>query len=214
MTVLKFEHIPLIENNEPLVSLYDYPFVAEPVYYNQGIAPDSTMRIRQGIAEKLLAIQNTFDGKYQFKIFDGHRPRTVQDAIYNDFWKQKKEQFPDYNDEQLNNEVEKYVTRATVQERIPPHATGGAIDLTLVDANGEELDMGTVFDHFGPEAAPLFYEEHEELDDVPRQNRRILRTAMWDAGFTSDVDEWWHFDYGNQIWAANASKPEAFYGEA
>jgi zinc D-Ala-D-Ala dipeptidase len=214
MTVLKFEHIPITDNNEPLVSLYDYPFQVESVYYTQGFAPDSTMKIRLGVAEKLRTIQNSFDSTYQFKILDGYRPRAVQDAIYNDFWKQKKQTFPDFTDKQLNHEVEKYVTRATLQDRIPPHATGGAIDLTLVDADGKELDMGTVFDHFGSEAAPLYYEEHTELDETVRSNRRILRTAMWDAGFTSDVDEWWHFDYGNQVWAVNASKNEAIYGEA
>lgn len=210
MSQLRFESVPIAENNEPLVSVSDYLFVAEPAYFNQGIAPDDSMKIRKDIAEKLLATQENFDGAYQFKIWDGYRPRSVQDAIYNDYWKKIESEHPDWNDEQLNHEVEKFVTRATSLERIPPHATGGAIDLTLVDHEGNELNMGTEFDHFGPESFPDYY---DDKDKTIAANRALLRTALLDAGFTPDSDEWWHFDYGNQSWALRSGQQAALYGE-
>jgi D-alanyl-D-alanine dipeptidase len=70
--------------------------------------------------------------------------------------------------------------------------------------------MGSNFDHFGPEAHPDYFEQSEY---PARKNRRLLRNAMLNAGFTQDPDEWWHFDYGNQKWAEAAGKDKAFYGE-
>ena len=192
MTQLSFEHIPINETNNPLVDLSKYPFVLEPAYYNQGITPTDRMEIRQEIADKLSAVQSSFNGSYRFKIWDGYRPRAVQNAIYNDYRERVKADNPTWDDSQIDYETEKFVTRATARERIPPHATGGAIDLTLVDKDGTELDMGTVFDHFGPEAEPLYFKDDSE-HAAAHANRMLLREAMLAAGFTADKDEWWHF---------------------
>jgi D-alanyl-D-alanine dipeptidase len=82
----------------------------------------------------------------------------------------------------------------------------------LVDESGAEIDMGTRFDHFGPEAAALYFEQDGD-NETARDNRRILRVALTKADFRYDEDEWWHFDYGNQIWAAALDKPKAIYSE-
>ncbi|MET9251470.1 hypothetical protein [Nonomuraea sp. NPDC003709] len=60
------------------------------------------------------------------------------------------------------------------------------------------------------ESAALYFEDNTENTAV-RDRRRILRDAM--AGFRCDADEWWHFDYGNQIWAVHHKRPVALYGE-
>lgn len=212
MTQLSFEHLPIIENSDPLVDLKAYPFLLEPVYFNQGIAPHAQMQIRREVAERLAELQTKFNSTYRFKIWDGYRPRFVQDAIYNSFWQRIKAGHPDWNDSQCDNATEQFVTRATSQKRIPPHATGGAIDLTLVAHDGTEFDMGTVFDHFGPEAEPFYFKDKPQQATI-HKNRMLLRDAMTGAGFTPDEDEWWHFDYGNQLWAVRAQKDTAFYGE-
>ena len=72
--------------------------------------------------------------------------------------------------------------------------------------------MGTEFDHFGPRAAAMYFEEPGR-DERIRDNRRLLREAMLSEGFRQDEDEWWHYDFGNQIWAATFDKPFAIYGE-
>jgi D-alanyl-D-alanine dipeptidase len=210
MTNVLFESIPIKENNEPMVDLNSYPFIVEPVYYKQGMSPNSTTHLRKGFADKLLAVQESFKDGYRFKVWDAYRPRSVQNAIYDAHWKVTAAKYPDWSDEQIALAVGVFVTKATSKERIPLHATGGAVDLTLVDNNGKELDMGTVFDHFGPEAASMFFEEEES---PIRANRRLLREAMVAAGFRHDDDEWWHYDFGNQIWAKLLNQPHAIYGE-
>ncbi|MBQ4051251.1 MAG: hypothetical protein IJD13_06430, partial [Oscillospiraceae bacterium] len=57
-----------------------------------------------------------------------------------------------------------------------------------------------------------YFEEHDE-DPEARDNRRLLYHVMIRAGFTNYDGEWWHFDYGNPLWASRTGK-EPFYGLA
>lgn len=210
MTAIAFESIPIQETNEPVVDLSDYDFILAPMYFTQELSSSPQMFLRKSVADKLLHIQKQLT--YQFKIWDGFRSRAVQNNIYKKFWKELHKNHPDWDEKKLAQEVAVFVTNASDPSRIPPHATGGAVDLTLVYRNGNELNMGTGFDYFGKEAASLYFEEHD-LDDQVKANRKLLRESMIAAGFRSDNDEWWHFDYGNQIWALHYHKPFAIYAE-
>ncbi len=72
--------------------------------------------------------------------------------------------------------------------------------------------MGTEFDYFGPESQSLYFELLGNKVDIT-ENRRRLRETMLAEGFTADENEWWHFDWGNQIWALKSGRPLAFYSE-
>ena len=77
------------------------------------------------------------------------------------------------------------------------HSYGAAVDVSLVDASGQELDLGTPYDFLGPRAEPR--REAEQLAAgllTPQQValRAALRAAMRAAGFKSIPNEWWHFD--------------------
>ena len=77
------------------------------------------------------------------------------------------------------------------------HNYGVAVDITIVDADGNELDMGTPVDHLGPEAN---IDRETELvrrgimSETARQNRLLLRKVMREAGFSTIRTEWWHFN--------------------
>ena len=90
----------------------------------------------------------------------------------------------------------------------PPHSTGGAIDCTLVQASGEETDMGTSVDALS-DAANTWY---PHIPSDAQRNRILLFTAMTDAGFVNLATEWWHYSYGDQYWAAYKGAPCALYG--
>lgn len=213
MTLVEFESSPIKENNDPLVDLSGYDFILEPIYFKQGFMLDDKMYLRKEVADKLQEIQKNLS-KYQFKIWDGYRSREVQNNIYQKYLEDLKKENPSMTNDELKNEVGKFVTTANDPNRIPPHSSGGAVDLTLVDRNSkEEINMGTDADYFGPEASSLYYEENN-IDDSIKNNRKTLREAMISAGFRADKDEWWHFDYGNQLWAKELNKPFAIYGEA
>ncbi|GAA2368853.1 M15 family metallopeptidase [Nonomuraea africana] len=211
MTAVEFEHVVIRENGDALVDLRDYPFDLCPAYFHRGLSPTSAMYLRRAVADMLLDIQRDL-APLTFRIWDGYRPRSVQSNIYLDYLATLRTAHPEKEEAELRKEAEIFVTEPANPRRIPPHSTGGAVDLTLVDRAGHELDLGTPFDHFGPESAALYFEEHAGSPRV-RDNRRRLRDAMIGAGFRCDADEWWHFDFGSQIWAAHHNQPEACYGE-
>ena len=86
------------------------------------------------------------------------------------------------------------------------HSFGMAVDVTLVDAAGRELDMGTGFDDLTELSHPALEEGFLTRGDLTAEhlaNRRVLRDAMSEAGWRGIRTEWWHFDAGDRdrIWA-------------
>ncbi len=74
------------------------------------------------------------------------------------------------------------------------HSRGSTVDLTLTDAAGNELDMGTVFDFFGPQSWP----QYASLSPQQRANRDTLQRVMQRHGFAGVKEEWWHFTLQNE----------------
>ncbi|OJB20108.1 D-alanyl-D-alanine dipeptidase [Burkholderia ubonensis] len=115
------------------------------------------------------AIAMAASAGFSLKIFDAYRPPDAQRVLW--------EFLPDPT----------YVADLGLGSN---HNRGAAIDLTLVDANGEELDMGTHFDAM-TEASSHFYNGH--LPHVQR-NRLMLLGLMHGAGFVHIESEWWHYE--------------------
>ncbi|MFL6671826.1 MAG: M15 family metallopeptidase [Massilia sp.] len=81
------------------------------------------------------------------------------------------------------------------------HSYGMALDITILDESGAELDMGTGFDDMTdlshPAKEPGFLAEGK-LTGQQVANRQLLRDAMFHAGFLGINTEWWHFDCGDR----------------
>lgn len=81
------------------------------------------------------------------------------------------------------------------------HSYGMAVDVTILDAAGQELDMGTGFDDMSERSHPALESEllaRGELAPLQVANRQLLRDAMFQAGFAGINSEWWHFDCGDR----------------
>jgi len=70
-----------------------------------------------------------------------------------------------------------------------PHSRGAAVDLTLVDGSGAELDMGTGFDAF----TPLSHHANTEISAAAQKNRLVLLGLMSASGWDFYGNEWWHY---------------------
>lgn len=126
--------------------------------------------LRLKTIQALVEANNDFIRKgFRIKIFDCYRPLEVQKKM----WKI----VPDAN----------YVANPS---RGSIHNRGGAVDITLVDETGIELDMGTSFDFFGPESAHDFKEFSKQI----LKNRKLLKKIMLRNGFESFDSEWWHYN--------------------
>ncbi|QBE63908.1 M15 family metallopeptidase [Pseudoduganella lutea] len=81
------------------------------------------------------------------------------------------------------------------------HSFGMAVDVTIVDEQGRELDMGTGFDDMTALSHPALEPEMLATGRLTAQqaaNRQLLREAMFGAGFVGINTEWWHFDCGDR----------------
>lgn len=84
----------------------------------------------------------------------------------------------------------------------PPHSTGAAIDLTIIDEAGGSLDMGSEIDAIGAVSLPNYFANSVvERELIFHSNRELLNQVMRRAGFHRLPHEWWHFSYGDQMWA-------------
>jgi D-ala-D-ala dipeptidase. len=158
--------------------------------------------VRAELLERLKIARGFLPKGYTFKIYDGWRPMKLQEELYEAYSALIIDR---YNLDTLP-EGEKgkilsgYISPPVHDRDNPPvHTTGGAIDLTIVDSDGNELNMGTAFDEFSDKAHTAYFENTDE-EEIKR-NRRLLYYSMINAGFTNLPTEWWHYDYGDKFWA-------------
>jgi D-alanyl-D-alanine dipeptidase len=167
----------------------------------------------------LIKSANNLPDGYILIVKDGWRSYDLQLAIYNRMYESLKDRKPYLSDEELRDEISMFVSKGSLSYNNPsPHFTGGAVDISISNEKGLEANMGSAFDQVCPESAMRFYEEKlekgTELTQVEYQilcNRRLLFHCMVDSGFTNYSNEWWHFDYGDQLWAKIKNR-KAIYG--
>ena len=150
---------------------------------------------------------------YKFKILDAWRPFALQKELYEVYTDKIVKMFhlQECDEQQKENTIKKFVSLPIANRLVPPvHTTGGAIDLTLIDQNGKELEMGTGFDEFTDRTYVAYYEKSDETNI--RDNRRMLYHIMTSSGFTNLPSEWWHYDYGDRFWAYYTKKPAIYSG--
>ena len=127
--------------------------------------------LRKPTALKLASANNEFKKMgYTIKIWDAYRPISVQKV----FWGL----VPD----------ERYVCNPYNGGSI--HNKGCAVDITLVDKNGIELEMPSGFDNFTQSA----YRENTSMTKIARANLDMLTKVMTKCGFTTINTEWWHYN--------------------
>ncbi len=139
-------------------------FLKEKVY------PCAKCYIRKIVAEALMnANQDLIEKGYKIKFFDCYRPHSVQKKMWKIFPN------PGYVADPKGGSI---------------HNKGAAVDITLVKLDGEPVDMGTGFDHFGKEAHHAY--QHSKAIQA---NRKLLRETMQKHGFNTIRTEWWHYNF-------------------
>ncbi len=208
-----FHSIPIKDCGEALVDLsalgqfaYETPAPYEAVGAPYGgISPFS---LRQTPAQKLLSAQALLQQTHPdwcIKVFDAFRPVAVQAyMVAHTFYHIAKQMGLNpvaVNDEQRDSVLAKVyrIWSPPNQDPLtpPPHSTGAAIDCTIVDEQGREIDMGSPIDYNGDESNPDYF---VTKNPAAHANRIILRDVMQAQGFIQHEAEWWHFSYGDQLW--------------
>lgn len=165
--------------------VYDLKYATTDNFLGEKVYNCGECYLRYKTVKALLVAQEKIKSKgYKFKLFDCYRPLSVQQKM----WALVSD--PAYVADPAKGSL---------------HNRGGAVDLTLVDKNGNELDFGTTFDFFGEQASHSYL----ELDKEVIKNRTFLRKIMTENGFTIFPSEWWHYNIeeGQELPIANFSWP-------
>jgi zinc D-Ala-D-Ala dipeptidase len=193
-----------------------------PPYWRRVDGATDKLLLRASVADKLRKVNARAGAAgLELFLFDAWRPRAVQ-AYFHDVWMpaQLQRRDPTLTGARLTEEVERYWSAPSSDEHSPaPHATGAAVDLTLRWKDGEALWMGSLFDDVTQLAARdrfenLAADNFSFSDQEARANRRLLHWLMTQEGFAGHPDEWWHFSWGDQMWAALSGADAAHYGLA
>jgi D-alanyl-D-alanine dipeptidase len=205
-----------------LAGINFYASPDNPPYWLAVEGATDKLLLRVSLGEKLARV-NARAGQagLELFLFDAWRPRAVQ-AFFHDVWmpRELQRRDPSLSGKALMEEVERYWAAPSEDENSPaPHATGGAVDLTLRRKGGDHLWMGSLFDDVTALAhrdrfENLSAENFSYSDEEARANRRLLHWLMVEEGFAGHPDEWWHFSWGDQMWAALTGAPFAHYGLA
>lgn len=236
---LLFMHreLPIVESCEPLVPIpvahfarFDpHPYVALGAPYGQA----SPWQLRQGVLRALEEAQFVLaecHPGWRFKLFDAWRPLAVQAfMVWREFVQQAQflgESLPEVDSPQALQQQAPDIY-ARLAGRVfefwslpeedplcpPPHSTGAAVDLTLVDAAGQEVSMGSPIDEVSPRSWPDHFAGIQTSGaQAFHAHRECLNAVMTAAGFCRHPNEWWHFSLGDQMWAWQRGEAAARYG--
>ena len=211
---MKPEDVTIRENFEPLIKLNPTEFDLKPQYFKRGLTDDPSVWLRETIVEKLRAVKSMLSDDWNIRIWDGWRPIELQAKLYEEYLQQVKKKNPSLNDSEVRLALKGYIY-PPITNPPPPHSTGGAIDMTLVNEKGEAVNFGTGFDDLSERANVDYFDRHTPStkgDTEAKQNRIKLFYLMELQDFVVNPKEWWHFAYGTPSWAAKKGIERAFYG--
>ena len=150
--------------------IYDMKYATEDNFLKAKVYDCAECILRLKTVKALVEANKDFIKKgYKIKLYDCYRPLSIQKKM----WEIVSN--PEYVADPKKGSI---------------HNRGGAVDISLVDANGTELDMGTPFDFFGVQASHNF----PKLPKKVLANRKFLKKIMAQNGFNSFESEWWHYN--------------------
>ena len=150
--------------------LVELRYATQNNFTGQRVYPTNVCLLAEGTFKKLMAAQEIFAQRgYRIKIWDAYRPASYQQILYD------------------SASDKRFLANPKKGSR---HSRGAAVDLTLVDAAGNELEMPTGFDDFTPRASRY----DGGMSDEARRNLDYLTKVMQKCGFRIIGNEWWHYD--------------------
>lgn len=161
-------------------------------------------RIRRVVRDKVMGCAEALPEGLCLMIFEAFRSRERQWELWNPVFATLTKNNPDWTKEQVYNDAARWVS--------PPdgfgsgHQAGAAIDVKLARMDRTELEFGGLMKGLSG-VAPTDWPVSPKI----RKNRDMLVSAMHGVGMINYPDEWWHFSYGDRLWAEVTGRTDAFF---
>lgn len=206
----ELDNIKIEDNGEPLVEILklcpEIRFAAE---HPKFPGSPRTCWARETVAAMLCEAQSYLPEGLHLELQDAWRSPESQEALFRMLCEELRMRNPEWTEDELMEHTNEFVANPYINAP-PPHTTGGAVDVTLVDNAGQHLDMNSPYG-WSEVSTPTSF---PGISAEARKNRHILNYAMSRAGFSNYLGEFWHWSYGDSAWALRASLDTAIYGQA
>lgn len=165
--------------------------------------------IRAYIYELLKQAAQALPPGFRFVVYEAYRPMAAQIKLWDSVVAAKRREYP-----HLPVDSEEFIAICDVFAANPyrqgsGHQSGAAVDISLADANGNELDMGGIVRGFD-ETADF---DCPSISADARKNREILKNALAAVGMVNYPSEWWHYSFGDRLWARLTGSKLAIFGK-
>jgi D-alanyl-D-alanine dipeptidase len=215
---------PHLNLADPRVSLMRVDECGEPLVWLHGLHPrlavdDSpanlagigyrpNFAVRRSVAERLRRAVDALPSHLSLLVKESLRPLALQERYFRSRSARIAAASPELGPEQVAGLAARFVAPPWVAG----HPTGGAIDVTLADADLGELDMGCPYDADETASQGRCFSDARGLGPEVSERRRLMFDVLERAGFVNYPFEWWHWSYGDRYWAVVARQPAALYG--
>ncbi|HSV72658.1 MAG TPA: M15 family metallopeptidase, partial [Chthonomonadales bacterium] len=197
--VAALNRIRIEETGEPLVDIRDACPAVE-------VREDCCPYLRATVAQMLNRAQESLGDGEKLRVSTALRTLAIQRAHWDRYYAQVVESHPNWPLSALRRATNRFF--APYDEKAPPgHCTGGAVDVQLLGAGGEPLDMVSPLDQWA--AASTWT---DRIGSKARANRMRMVVAMLGAGFSNCREEYWHYSYGDPAWAVRLGVASCPYG--
>lgn len=187
--------VPVHDLGEPLVAL------------DPSFGPARAL-VRHGLAARLALARELLPPGLALRVVEGHRSVADQEAIIAHYSAEVCAARPGISAVDLDRLTSRFVAPVAVA----PHVAAAAVDLTLVDACGDELDLGTPIDATPEQSGGRCYTAAVDISAEARAHRDLLAATLGSVGLVNYPTEWWHWSYGDRYWALVTGAPAALHG--
>ena len=214
-TTRDLQSVPVRECGEPLIDIrHAGGLLYGPPPERPETEPDYGW-VRRGVYERLLRVQQSLPAGLYLRLYEGYRSLDMQRWLFDEEKRRVAETHPHLTPEQVHQRATILVAPVVHWDgrpNLPPHSTGGAIDIEIVDEAGQVIDFGMEVKDWVDVASEYCETRREGLPAEAQANRVLLADAMAAQGFANYVREWWHYSYGDRYWALMHDQPHAIYG--
>ncbi|MEU6814198.1 M15 family metallopeptidase [Streptomyces sp. NPDC046860] len=198
--------VPVRECGEPLVDVRAHGALR--VDPRRQDAAGAFAHLRPGVLHRLLHAQSLLPDGLRLLYVEGYRPPALQRRYFDEYSDVLGRDNPDWPPSRVREAASRYVS----PPEMAPHGAGAAVDLTLMSADGRELDLGTRLNADPEESEGACYTSATNISSEARANRDILAGTLSEAGLVNYATEWWHWSWGDRYWALQTNNPTAPYG--
>ncbi len=206
--------IPIIDANEKLIDIKTVGFI------KYGTAPESPETepyyrlLREGVVSKLEKAQILLPKGLNFRLYEGYRHPEFQQKLFQAQLKRTTVANPGWSSAKCYQQAARLASPVKTfdgQKIVPPHSTGGALDIEIINSAGQVIDFGMEIKDWFRVDSVLCESYYPDLQGAEKDNRVMLIEILESAGFVNYPREWWHFSCGDQYWAFLNNQDSALY---